>query len=58
MKNDPWRLKFHVMPETGWLNDPNGAINLMVVSYLLSIRLPENPLGGATHWGHMTSRIW
>ena len=22
--SDPWRLKYHVMPPVGWLNDPNG----------------------------------
>lgn len=23
-QQDPWRLKFHLMPPQGWLNDPNG----------------------------------
>ena len=30
VKQDPWRLHYHLMPETGWVNDPNG---LCPVSY-------------------------
>lgn len=56
VKNDPWRLKFHVMPETGWLNDPNGAIQFDGLYHIYYQYVPENPLGGATHWGHMTSK--
>ena len=26
--SDPRRLRFHLMPETGWLNDPNGLCQL------------------------------
>lgn len=56
VQNDPWRLKFHVMPETGWLNDPNGAIQFDGLYHIYYQYVPENPLGGATHWGHMTSK--
>ena len=24
LEKDPWRLKLHLMPPTGFLNDPNG----------------------------------
>jgi len=53
---DPWRLKFHIMPETGWLNDPNGAIQFDGLYHIYYQYVPETPLGGATHWGHMTSK--
>lgn len=56
VKNDPWRLKFHIMPETGWLNDPNGAIQFNGLYHIYYQYVPETPLGGATHWGHMTSK--
>ena len=56
VQNDPWRLKFHIMPETGWLNDPNGAIQFNGVYHIYYQYVPKDPLGGATHWGHMTSK--
>ena len=60
MKNkvemDPWRLRYHVMPETGWLNDPNGAIQFDGTYHLYYQYVPDDPNGGATHWGHKTSK--
>ena len=56
VQSDPWRLKYHVMPETGWLNDPNGAIQFDGTYHLYYQYVPDTPLGGATHWGHMTSK--
>ena len=56
VKNDPWRLTYHVMPETGWLNDPNGAMQFDGTYHLYYQYVPDNPQGGATHWGHMTSK--
>ena len=55
IKQDPWRLNFHIIPETGWLNDPNGAIQQDGTYHIYYQYVPETPLGGATHWGHMTS---
>lgn len=56
VKQDPWRLQFHLMPETGWMNDPNGAIQFNGTFHIYYQYVPENPDGGATHWGHMTSK--
>lgn len=56
VKQDPWRLNYHVMPETGWLNDPNGAIQFNDTYHIYYQYVPEDPTGGATHWGHMTSK--
>ncbi len=53
---DNWRLHYHVMPETGWMNDPNGAIQFNGLYHLYYQYEPNDPSGGATHWGHMTSK--
>lgn len=53
---DQWRLTYHIMPEKGWLNDPNGAIQFNGLYHIYYQYVPETPLGGATHWGHMTSK--
>lgn len=53
---DPWRLSYHQMPETGWLNDPNGAVQFKGTYHLYHQYVPETPNGGATHWGHKTSQ--
>ena len=55
VETDPWRLSFHQMPETGWLNDPNGAVQFDGVYHLYHQYVPQDPKGGATHWGHKTS---
>src|SRR5699024_7640729 len=57
VQQNPWRLTFHLMPETGWMNDPNGAIQFDGTYHIYYQYVPEDPLGGgATHWGHMTSK--
>lgn len=56
IQQDPWRLAYHQMPETGWLNDPNGAVHFKGTYHLYHQYVPETPTGGATHWGHKTSQ--
>lgn len=53
---DPWRLAFHQMPETGWMNDPNGAVQFKGIYHLYHQYVPDDPAGGLVHWGHKTSR--
>lgn len=55
VKEDPWRLHYHLMPETGWMNDPNGATQFNGTYHIYHQYVPETPKGGATHWGHKTS---
>lgn len=55
VEKDPWRLHYHLMPETGWMNDPNGAVQFNGVYHIYHQYVPENSKGGATHWGHKTS---
>ena len=43
---DPDRLAFHLMPETGWMNDPNGLCQFKEnTTFIISIpplSQPEN----------------
>lgn len=56
IQNDPWRLHYHQIPETGWLNDPNGACQFDGVYHLYHQYVPESPNGGVPHWAHKTSK--
>lgn len=55
-QKDPWRLKFHLMPPTGWLNDPNGLCQRDGVYHVFFQYSPFDPCGGEKFWGHYTSR--
>ena len=53
---DNWRLYFHLMPETGWMNDPNGLCQFNGVYHFYHQYVPQNPAGKKhPHWGHKTS---
>lgn len=55
---DPWRLHYHIMPLTGWLNDPNGLCQINGVYHIFYQYSPENPKGGKKCWGHITTKDW
>lgn len=55
-QEDPWRLTFHLMPPTGWLNDPNGLCQMNGVYHVFFQYSPFDPCGGEKFWGHYTSR--
>lgn len=52
---DPYRLHYHVIPPTGWLNDPNGACQVDGVYHLYYQYSPYDAAGGLKYWGHFTS---
>lgn len=52
---DPWRLNYHLMPKTGWLNDPNGAVQKDGIYHIYHQYVPDDARGGKTHWGHKSS---
>lgn len=53
---DPYRLKLHLTPPTGWLNDPNGLCQYNGTYHAFYQYVPENALGkGRKCWGHAVS---
>lgn len=53
---DPRRLKFHLMPKTGWLNDPNGLCQFQGTYHIYYQYTPFEPTGELKTWGHYTTR--
>ncbi len=52
---DPYRLRLHAMPPTGWMNDPNGFCWFEGAYHLFYQCSPFSPESGLKYWGHMTS---
>lgn len=53
---DPWRLRFHLMPPVGWLNDPNGLCQCGGVYHIFFQYSPFHVKGGDKFWGHYVSK--
>lgn len=53
---DPWRQKFHLMPPTGWLNDPNGLCFFKGEYHFFYQYSPFSATGAGKYWGHYKSR--
>ncbi|HJA28751.1 MAG TPA: glycoside hydrolase family 32 protein [Candidatus Olsenella pullicola] len=57
MSHDLWRMGFHLMPPTGWLNDPNGLCQLSGTYHVFHQYSPDWPAADAPRgWGHFWSR--
>ncbi|SHK95358.1 glycoside hydrolase family 32 protein [Hespellia stercorisuis] len=56
INSDPYRLKFHLMPPVGWMNDPNGLCWYHGNYHVYFQYRPFSPDGsGNVFWGHWTS---
>lgn len=53
---DSARLTYHLMPETGWLNDPNGLCQMDGTYHIYYQYTPFEPTGEIKLWGHYTTR--
>ncbi|MEG0366109.1 MAG: glycoside hydrolase family 32 protein, partial [Coprobacillus sp.] len=53
---DQWRLHYHLMPPTGWLNDPNGLCQMNGIYHIFYQYSPDNCFGGKKYWGHYTTK--
>lgn len=54
--SDPLRLKYHLQPPMGWLNDPNGLCQKDGVYHIYHQYVPFYPELCSVLWGHMTTR--
>lgn len=53
--NKRWYPEFHVAPQMGWCNDPNGFCYYQGKYHLFYQYYPYEPKWGPMHWGHVTS---
>lgn len=51
-----WRLRFHLEPPVGWLNDPNGLSYYEDTFHIFYQYAPFDDRGGLKFWGHYRSR--
>ena len=53
--NQQYRLKFHMMPPIGWMNDPNGLAKFNGKYHVCYQYHPYDTKWGPMHWGHFIS---
>lgn len=58
MINDKYRLNFHLMPPSGWLNDPNGLCQFKGTNHIYYQYSPFTTGWGMKLWGHYTTTDW
>ncbi|MGM9874253.1 MAG: glycoside hydrolase family 32 protein [Bacilli bacterium] len=53
---DTYRHTYHLMPDIGWMNDPNGLCYYDGYYHLFYQHNPYSPNWDTMHWGHARSR--
>ncbi|MFC4972217.1 glycoside hydrolase family 32 protein [Paenibacillus sp. GCM10023248] len=56
MGDDSYRLRYHLMPPAGWMNDPNGLIYYQNEYHAFYQHYPYESSWGPMHWGHAKSK--
>lgn len=56
VQGDYYRLKYHIMPPAGLLNDPNGFIHIYGYYHLFYQFHPFDTKHGLKYWGHIRSK--
>lgn len=54
--NSRYRLGYHIMPKSGWINDPNGFSYFNGYYHIFYQHYPYAPEWGPMHWGHARSK--
>lgn len=52
------RLRYHLMPPAGWMNDPNGLCQFQGVYHIYFQYTPFLAGWGTKIWGHYTTKDW
>ncbi len=55
-KQDSWQPIYHIYPEYGLMNDPNGLIQLNGEYHVFYQWYPYGAIHGMKHWGHVKSK--
>lgn len=56
VSGDKWRNSYHIMPEIGWINDPNGLCKFGDNYHIFYQYSPLDVNGGLKFWGHITTK--
>lgn len=51
-----YQLRYHLMPPSGWMNDPNGLCYFKGQYHVFFQYAPSGPEGKERYWGHYTSK--
>lgn len=54
--NSRYRLGYHVIPKSGWINDPNGFTYFNGYYHIFYQHYPYAPEWDPMHWGHARSK--
>ncbi len=55
VSKQPFRLQYHLMPPTNWMNDPNGMAYFKGQYHVFYQHYPYNTIQGPMYWGHASS---
>lgn len=56
LTNDRYRLNYHIMGKSGWINDPNGFCFFKGYYHIFYQFHPQSSKWGSMHWGHARSK--
>lgn len=54
--NQFYRLKYHMAPPIGWMNDPNGLVKYNGEYHFFYQFYPYDSVWGPMHWGHFVTK--